>query len=64
MLFRSADFAKLNGRSRKTVEGSDARVTVSGTQVTIGAANIVQADLGAKNGVIHVIDAVLVLPPR
>ena len=59
-----ADFAKLNGRSRKTVEGSDARVTVSGTQVTIGAANIVQADLGAKNGVIHVIDAVLVLPPR
>ncbi len=60
----AADFAKLNGRSRKTVEGSDARVTVSGTQVTVGAANFVQSDIIAKNGMIHVIDAVLVLPPR
>ncbi len=60
----SADFAKLNGRGKKTMEGSDARVTVSGTQITILAANIVQADISAKNGVIHVIDAVLVLPPR
>ena len=43
-----------------TVQGSN--VTVDADNVRINASNIVQADIEASNGVIHVIDAVL-LPP-
>lgn len=60
----AADFAKLNGRSRKTVEGSDAKVMMMGSTVMVGSSNFVTADIMAKNGIIHVIDAVLVLPAR
>ena len=60
----AADLAKMNGRSRKTMEGTDAKVVLAGEQLTIGEAHIVKADIGAKNGIIHVIDAVLIPPGR
>ncbi len=60
----SADLAKLNGKSRKTVEGSDAKVMMMGEQVMIGAATVTKADIPARNGVIHVIDTVLLPPGR
>ncbi|MEM6383703.1 MAG: fasciclin domain-containing protein [Pseudomonadota bacterium] len=45
-----------------TVEGSE--VTIDATSgVTINGANVVTADIEASNGVIHVIDAVI-LPPE
>ena len=44
-----------------TVNGAD--VAIDGTDgVTVGGANVVKADIWTSNGVIHVIDAVL-LPP-
>ena len=44
-----------------TVNGAD--VAVDGTDgVTVNGANVVQADIWASNGVIHVIDAVI-MPP-
>lgn len=48
----------------KSVEGSPLKVTVAEGKVTVGAAgaNVVKADVKASNGVIHVIDKVL-LPP-
>jgi uncharacterized surface protein with fasciclin (FAS1) repeats len=46
----------------KSVEGSPLKVTVAGGKVTVGGANVVKADVKASNGVIHVIDKVL-LPP-
>ena len=58
----TADFVKMNGKGRKTVEGSDAKVMMMGTQVMIGTATIVKADIMARNGIVHVIDSVL-LPP-
>ncbi len=58
------DFSHLNGKGRKTVEGSDARIGMTGTQLTIGTANVVKADIMAKNGVIHIIDTVLIPPVR
>lgn len=45
-----------------TVEGSEAQVIVSDAGVTYADANITATDVEACNGVIHVIDAV-VLPP-
>ena len=60
----AADFSHLNGKGRKTVEGSDARVSVSGTTLMVGTATIVTSDIAAKNGIIHVIDAVLIPPGR
>ncbi|MBL0169373.1 MAG: fasciclin domain-containing protein [Gemmatimonadaceae bacterium] len=58
------DFSHLNGKGRKTVEGSETRIGMTGTQLTIGTANVVQADVMAKNGIIHVIDTVLIPPGR
>ena len=58
----AADAVKLNGKGAKTVEGSEAKIMVMGSKVMINQANIVKTDIVAKNGVIHVIDAVI-LPP-
>ena len=45
-----------------TVEGGALTVTVSGSTVKVNGATVTQADVAASNGVIHVIDTVL-LPP-
>jgi uncharacterized surface protein with fasciclin (FAS1) repeats len=46
----------------KTVNGADVKVSVHDGKVMINNADVVTADIAATNGVIHVIDAVL-LPP-
>jgi uncharacterized surface protein with fasciclin (FAS1) repeats len=49
---------KLNGQSVKTLQGSSIRVkTTHGVQVD--KANVIKTDIKASNGVIHVIDTVL-----
>jgi uncharacterized surface protein with fasciclin (FAS1) repeats len=49
--------------SATTAQGSDVEIVVDGDTVTLnGSANVVQTDIEASNGIIHVIDAVL-LPP-
>ena len=55
----AADVVKL--KEAKTVEGSAAKVSVKGKDVFIDGAKVVKTDIGASNGVIHVIDTV-VLP--
>ena len=60
----AADVAKLTGKGAKTVQGNEAKITATGDQVMIGTAHITQADIAASNGVIHIIDAVLIPPPR
>ena len=45
--------------SATTVEGSDVMVDAGMGKVKINNANVVKADVMAENGVIHVIDAVL-----
>lgn len=42
-----------------TVEGTQLTVTVQGNQVLVNGAKVVQADIQASNGIIHVIDAVI-----
>ena len=46
----------------ETVNGAMLPVTVDGESVMVGEANVVATDVMASNGIIHVIDAVL-LPP-
>lgn len=58
---KAADVVKLT--SAKTVEGSEVKITVADGKVKVDAANVVATDVMASNGVIHVIDAVL-LPPN
>jgi uncharacterized surface protein with fasciclin (FAS1) repeats len=49
---------KLNGRSVKTLQGSSIKVKTS-HGVQVDNAKVTQADVKASNGVIHVIDTVL-----
>jgi uncharacterized surface protein with fasciclin (FAS1) repeats len=53
----AADVVKVT--SAKTVQGGAVAVKVTGGKVTIDNANVVTADIAASNGVIHVIDTVL-----
>jgi uncharacterized surface protein with fasciclin (FAS1) repeats len=53
----AADVVKVT--SAKTVQGGAVAVKVTGGKVTIDNANVVSADIAASNGVIHVIDTVL-----
>jgi transforming growth factor-beta-induced protein len=55
---KAADVVKLT--SAKTAAGTDLAVKVDEGKVHIGAATVVKADVEAANGVIHVIDTVLV----
>lgn len=47
-------------KSAKTVQGSEARITVTGGTVMIDNATVIKADVMATNGVIHVIDTVII----
>lgn len=56
----SSDVVKLS--SAKTVEGSDIKIKTKDGKVMINDAKVISADIKASNGVIHVIDTVI-LPP-
>jgi len=53
----AADVVKL--REAKTVQGSKAKIKVADGKVQIDNANVVKTDVACTNGVIHVIDAVI-----
>jgi uncharacterized surface protein with fasciclin (FAS1) repeats len=46
--------------SLKTLNGQSLKVRVSHGTVTVGGARVITADIGASNGVIHVINKVLI----
>ena len=53
------DVARFNGKTVKTVQGGELAIdTTHG--VTVGGASVTKADIEADNGVIHVIDTVLI----
>lgn len=51
------DVVKLN--SAKTVEGSSVKITASNGKVMVNNANVIRTDIATSNGVIHVIDTVI-----
>jgi len=61
----AADVATMDGQKVKTVQGAELTVEVSGDKVVLVDAagnrvNVTKTDIIASNGVIHVIDAVLI----
>ena len=58
----AADIVKANGATPATVNGAPLAVVVREGKVYVNGAQVTTADIVASNGVIHVIDTVL-LPP-
>ena len=57
----SADLTRM--RSAKTLNGQDVRILTSGTSCMIDDSRVINADVPCSNGVIHVVDKVL-MPPK
>jgi transforming growth factor-beta-induced protein len=53
----SGDVVKLD--SAKTVNGKEAKISVSDGKVMIDSAQVIKTDIEASNGIIHVIDSVI-----
>ena len=58
----AADVVTLDGEEVPTVNGATVTIGVDGDTVTVNDATVIATDIFATNGVIHVIDSVL-LPP-
>lgn len=63
----AADVLEMDGQSVATVQGAELTIEVDGEQVTLvdnsgNRVNVVSTDVDASNGVIHVLDGVL-MPP-
>ena len=58
----SSEVVTMDGESVATVNGADVTITVDGDTVMVNDATVTAVDVDASNGVIHVIDMVL-LPP-
>jgi uncharacterized surface protein with fasciclin (FAS1) repeats len=56
----AADVAGLT--SAKTLNGKRVRIRMAGSNVFVGSAKVIKADVMATNGVIHVINRVLIPP--
>ena len=52
----------LDGQTAATVNGAVVSISVDGDAVQVNDANVIAVDVAASNGIIHVIDSVL-LPP-
>jgi uncharacterized surface protein with fasciclin (FAS1) repeats len=53
----AADVVKL--KEAKTVQGQSVKIVVEGGKVKVDSANVVKTDIETSNGVIHVIDSVI-----
>jgi len=58
----AADVVKLS--SARTLEGKAVRIRMSGTNVFVNTAKVTKPDVMASNGIIHVINRVLIPPAR
>lgn len=55
----AAQVLTMNGKEAKTVNGQAVKISVSGGTVMVDGAKVVTTDVKASNGVIHVIDSVI-----
>lgn len=57
---KASDVVKVKGA--KTVEGSKVKISTNKSGVKVDGAKVVKTDIACKNGVVHVIDSVI-MPP-
>jgi uncharacterized surface protein with fasciclin (FAS1) repeats len=55
---KASDVVKLS--SAKTVNGQEIKITTTNGKVMANGSNVIKADINCSNGVIHVIDTVLI----
>lgn len=55
----ASDVVSLNGKSATTVNGADIAISSDGGVKLNGSANVITTDIQCTNGVIHIIDAVI-----
>ena len=55
----AADVVGLNGKSATTVNGAKVAISIDGGVKLNGSANVTTTDIECTNGVIHIIDAVI-----
>ena len=58
----AADVMTMDGKTAKTVNGADLKITTQGGVNLNGSVHVTKTDIDCSNGVIHVVDAVL-MPP-
>lgn len=58
----AADVLKMDGKSAKTVNGADIKISINNGVHLNGKAKVTATDIQCTNGVIHVIDTVI-MPP-
>ena len=58
----AADVMTMDGKAAKTVNGADIKISVKDGVHLNGASKVVTTDIACTNGVIHVIDSVI-MPP-
>ena len=56
----ASEVVKLDGKSVKTLNGKRVRIRVAGRKVYVNKARVTKTDVAASNGVIHVIERVLI----
>jgi uncharacterized surface protein with fasciclin (FAS1) repeats len=56
--------ASVKNSKAKTVNGAEVELSKAGDMVTVESAVVTQADLTATNGVVHIIDTVLIPPVK
>ncbi len=59
----SSEALQMDGKTAATVGGSNATISVANGMVKVNESKVVKADIEASNGVIHVIDAVILPDP-
>lgn len=60
---RAADLIKAGGATPTTLEGQALDIKVRNGKVYVNGAQVTTADVAAANGVIHIVDTVLLPPP-
>ena len=55
----ASDVVKLDGKTATTLNGRDLKVSTAGGVKLNGEVNVTKTDIAASNGLIHVVDAVL-----
>ena len=58
------DVVKLDGKSVKSVQGGEIKVSIKDGIVKVNDAKVIKTDIACSNGVIHVIDTVIMPPEK